>query len=93
MKTRKIFVVCVMVAVAGLFIIPAAWGTPDNDLIQGMIDALPPGGGTVTLEARTYNIDHAIIMHDNITLQGAGMDQTIIYMTSANAPDIQKNAY
>jgi len=54
--------------------------TGDEAAIQKLIDALGPEGGTVELEAKTYTVRDTIVLRDNVTLAGAGMDKTIIKM-------------
>jgi len=68
-----------------LSIAAAAQDENDRALIQRKIDALPRSGGTVTLEARTYLIDGSIILRDNVTLEGAGIDKTILEMAPGAA--------
>lgn len=52
----------------------------DEVEIQKQIDALGKKGGVVKLEAKTYIIKRSIVLRDNITIQGQGMDKTIIKM-------------
>jgi len=58
---------------------PRAQALTDAD-IQAAIDALPPEGGVVQLEATTYTINDTIWLRDYVILKGVGMDQTVLYL-------------
>lgn len=54
-------------------------GTADDVQIQAAVDAVnAAGGGIVFLKAATYNIATNVLMKSNVTLQGAGMNATIL---------------
>ena len=40
--------------------------------IQEAIDALPPNGGVVVLPPGTYLLRQAVVLHNHVTLRGAG---------------------
>jgi pectin methylesterase-like acyl-CoA thioesterase len=48
----------------------------NNNSLQGAIDAASPGD-VITVPAGTYT-EYILIQKDNLTIQGAGIDQTII---------------
>jgi parallel beta-helix repeat protein len=56
--------------------------------IQPAIDsARDNGGGRVRLPAAVYLLTTKIRLHNNVTLYGDGIDQTILRWASSNAPD------
>lgn len=56
--------------------------------IQPAIDAARDnGGGRVRVPAGLYLLSEKIRLHDNVTLYGDGMDQTILRWAAGNAPD------
>jgi len=60
--------------------------TSDDVLIQQQIDALREKGGVIKLEAKTYIVRQAIVIYDNITIEGAGMDKTTIRLADGQMP-------
>ncbi|MDP6451374.1 MAG: right-handed parallel beta-helix repeat-containing protein, partial [Lentisphaeria bacterium] len=64
---------------------PARNNAGDDVSIQKLIDGLPAGGGVVRLEAGVYNIRRSIVLRDHVTLQGAGMDATILRVPDGTA--------
>jgi len=56
----------------------------DTAAIQRAIDAAAAGGGVVFFPPGTYKITSTLTVPSNVTLQGAGMGLTTIYMPSAN---------
>ena len=61
--------------------------TSDVMLIQQQIDSLREAGGVIKLEAKTYIVRQAIVVYDNITIEGAGMDKTTICLTDGANPE------
>ncbi|MBN8530282.1 MAG: right-handed parallel beta-helix repeat-containing protein [Alphaproteobacteria bacterium] len=70
-------------------------GVDDTDIIQSLIDrASSEGGGTVFLPGGTYTISGtgvaskgAIQLKDNVTVQGAGMGQTVLRLADGSSSD------
>jgi hypothetical protein len=59
----------------------------DSTTIQGAINSLPAGGGTVFIPAGTYQISTPITVNiSNVTLEGDGLGRTIIEPSSTFAP-------
>ena len=56
-------------------------------LIQRQIGSLREKGGVIKLEARTYIVRQAIVLYDNITIEGAGMDKTTIRLVGDANPE------
>lgn len=57
--------------------VPPASGDEDSTAaIQAAVDALPPDGGTVSLEGATYLVGHPIALRSGVTLTGAGAGTT-----------------
>ena len=87
MKIRNIVVwlsgisLCLSVLTGPVFGVQAG----DEVEIQKQIDALGKAGGVVNLKAKVYTIRKTIILKDNITIQGAGRDKTIIRMAEGAA--------
>ncbi|MFQ6042965.1 MAG: right-handed parallel beta-helix repeat-containing protein [Candidatus Poribacteria bacterium] len=65
--------------------------TSDDVLIQRRIDAIRGKGGVIKLEAKTYIVRQAIVIYDNITIEGVGMDKTIIRLAD-NANSVLADA-
>ncbi len=61
--------------------------TSDDVLIQRQIDALREKGGVIKLEAKDYIVKQAIVLYDDITIEGAGMDKTTIRLADAANPE------
>jgi len=79
---------CVLLAFAGDAQTALAEDKMSDDvLIQQQIDALDETGGIVKLEARTYAVRGAIVLRDGVTIEGAGMDKTIIRLADGANPD------
>ena len=64
---------------------PSALVTPHPDgcdFIRQAIAALPASGGTIQIPAGTFNCDSKIVLKtSNVTLQGAGQDQTTLRLS------------
>ena len=60
--------------------------TSDDVLIQRRIDVLRGKGGVIKLEAKTYIVRRAIVIYDNVTIEGAGMDKTTIRLADNANP-------
>src|SRR5687767_6254857 len=61
---------------------------PGDDL-QAKVDAVCAlGGGTVELQAETYYLERTLLLScDDLTLRGAGMDETFVVWNGVNDPN------
>lgn len=60
--------------------------TYDHSAIQNQIDAIRDKGGIVKLEARTYIVRQAIVLYNNVAIEGAAIDKTIIRLADNANP-------
>jgi hypothetical protein len=89
LRCRSAGILIVFVVFAA-FLIPAlgpsqtfAANTSGFDL-QSAIDACP-AGGTIDVPAGTYYFDSQVALRSDVTLQGAGVDQTILSMPAKSS--------
>lgn len=71
-------------------------GTDDHVQIQAAIDAATVAGGIVHIKAGTYNLGTAstnfILMKSNVTLEGEGINKTIIVMGITSTNEYSNNS-
>jgi hypothetical protein len=63
--------------------VPITAGASASDIQAALEDASGAGGGTVALKPGDYWLDRALVVPQNVTLEGAGAEQTYLHM---NAP-------
>ncbi len=74
------------------YIVPSG-STSAEDKINEAINALPSSGGKVLLQEGTYIIDGDIVYSkDNVSIEGQGIDNTIIFFKASSDPRIYANA-
>ncbi len=58
----------------------------DSAAIQAAINAASAVGGTVTVPAGTFAVNSTISLKSGVTVRGAGIDRTILFMPSKTSP-------
>lgn len=63
-------------------------GIADHVEIQSAIDSLPPAGGKVVLTEGTFNVASTVNLRSDMTLQGMGIDATVIRLANLSNVDV-----